>query len=96
MERHGALTLGRNLEEAYHRMESLEHTAKTMWMARALGPLQPLPAPEVQRLNTLARKVAPEHPRHQDPACARSTSGVNEEDVAALVREVLARVKEQR
>lgn len=96
MERHGALTLGRSLDEAYHRMESLEHTAKTMWMARALGPLQPLPAPEVQRLHTLARNLSPEHPRHQDPACARSAPDIKEEDIPALVREVLARVREQR
>jgi L-fuculose-phosphate aldolase len=37
LENHGALTLGRNLEEASHRMETLELFAKVIVIARMLG-----------------------------------------------------------
>jgi len=34
---HGALALGRNVLEAYHRMECLEHTARIVYLAEPLG-----------------------------------------------------------
>lgn len=34
---HGALALGNNVIEAYHRMECLEHTAKIVYLANTLG-----------------------------------------------------------
>ena len=39
---HGAVTLGRTLDEAWIRMESLEHCAKIIVAARAIGTPQPL------------------------------------------------------
>ena len=50
---HGGLTVGRNLTEAYNRMEKLEHAALIMVTARQLGRLQPLPAAEVEKLTRL-------------------------------------------
>lgn len=50
MERHGAVTLGRDLDEAYERMETLEHAAQTLYLARTLGRVEALPEAEVQRL----------------------------------------------
>ena len=37
LENHGALALGGDVVEAYHRMECLEHTAKIVYLARELG-----------------------------------------------------------
>ena len=37
LEQHGALTVGKNLWEAYNRMEKVEHAAWTVWLARQLG-----------------------------------------------------------
>lgn len=37
LENHGAVTLGKNLDEAYFKMEKLEHTAKTILVARLAG-----------------------------------------------------------
>jgi len=37
LQNHGALALGRDVVEAYHRMECLEHTAKIIFLAEALG-----------------------------------------------------------
>jgi len=39
---HGAVTLGRTLDEAWIRMESLEHCAKIIALARTIGQPQPL------------------------------------------------------
>jgi len=48
--RHGALTMGRDLREAYDRLEALEHVAKVLFLARNLGEVPPLTPDEVARL----------------------------------------------
>jgi L-fuculose-phosphate aldolase len=48
--RHGSVTVGRNLREAYSRLEMLEHTAQILVWSRLFGPLSPLPRDEVARL----------------------------------------------
>jgi L-fuculose-phosphate aldolase len=53
LEQHGALTVGQNLWEAYNRMEKVEHTAWTVWLARQLGQARTLPPEEVARLTQL-------------------------------------------
>ena len=50
LDRHGALTLGRTLEEAFARLEVVEHTAKIVWIARTLGIVRELPPAEVAKL----------------------------------------------
>jgi len=47
---HGAVTLGPDLEEAYFRMERLEHTSRILLVAHLLGRVQSLSRPEVERL----------------------------------------------
>jgi len=47
---HGAVTLGRSLEEAYFQMERLELVARIRLAAMALGPVHVLPPEEVARL----------------------------------------------
>ncbi len=50
MERHGALTQGRTLEEAYNRMEELEFQARLQLLA---GDVSDLPADEIERLSEM-------------------------------------------
>jgi L-fuculose-phosphate aldolase len=50
LERHGAITLGRTLTEAYERMETLERVARVAAAARLLGRCEPLPAAAVDRV----------------------------------------------
>jgi L-fuculose-phosphate aldolase len=82
MDRHGALTYGRDLDEAYNRMEAMEHAAKITHAARVIGPVSPLPAHEVEKLSALARKLG--IPRAPDPctlcnACPNGKGGpINE------------------
>ncbi|MBK6940970.1 MAG: class II aldolase/adducin family protein [Planctomycetes bacterium] len=50
MERHGAITLGADLLDAYKKMEQIEHNAKITFMARQLGQVKELAPEEVRRL----------------------------------------------
>ncbi len=65
LDRHGALTVGRTLDEAYHRLEAMEHASKITQAARAIGPIAPLPPHEVQKLTVLAQQLG--IPRAPDP-----------------------------
>lgn len=53
LERHGAVTVGRDLAEALHRMEQLEQAARVLLAAHAAGPLRPLPPEEIARLQAM-------------------------------------------
>jgi L-fuculose-phosphate aldolase len=56
LSRHGAMTVGRDVMDAYNKMEKLEHTARVVLAARLQGPLPPLPPAEVEKLRRLAEK----------------------------------------
>lgn len=47
---HGSLTLGTNLLDAFKKLDMLEHMAKILWMAHAIGHVQPLSPDAVQKL----------------------------------------------
>lgn len=53
LENHGALTLGTDLMNAYHKMETLEHTANIVWNAVQLGNVNVLGGDERDRLLSL-------------------------------------------
>ncbi len=86
MERHGSVTVGADLEQAYNRLESLEHAAEILVMARALGQVEPLPTAEVERLVALAGRS---HPADRRPA-------IDEALVRRLVQAVLERLEAPR
>jgi L-fuculose-phosphate aldolase len=56
LSRHGAMTVGENVRDAYNKMEKLEHTARVVLAARLQGPLTPLPAAEADRLRQMGEK----------------------------------------
>lgn len=56
LERHGALALGRTLDEAFDRMETLERVARIALVARLVGRCEPLPAETVERVLRAAGK----------------------------------------
>jgi L-fuculose-phosphate aldolase len=56
LSRHGAMTVGRDVMDAYNKMEKLEHTARVVLAARLQGPLAPIPAAEVEKLRRLGEK----------------------------------------
>lgn len=50
MANHGVVSYGRDLEDAFLKMETVEHFAKIMLVAHQLGGAQPLSAPELRKL----------------------------------------------
>ena len=56
LSRHGAMTVGRDVMDAYNKREKLEHTARVVLAARLQGELPPLPEAEVEKLRRLGEK----------------------------------------
>lgn len=56
LSRHGAMTVGRDVVDAYNKMEKLEHTARVVLAARLQGPVEPLPAAEVEKLRDIGAR----------------------------------------
>jgi L-fuculose-phosphate aldolase len=50
MANHGVVTCGSDLMDAYMKMETVEHYAQVVLVARQLGPVRPLPKEEVYKL----------------------------------------------
>jgi len=50
---HGVLTVGTDAEEAYFRMETVEHFARIAFLGESLGGLKALDTKEVARLNKI-------------------------------------------
>jgi Ribulose-5-phosphate 4-epimerase and related epimerases and aldolases len=53
---HGALTVGTDVFDAYNKMETLEHVAQIVFIAKQLGNLNILNAEHVQKLTVLREK----------------------------------------
>jgi len=56
LERHGAICAGRDLVDAFGKMEKVEHTAMITHRARTLGQVRELDCAEVERLRQLGAK----------------------------------------
>jgi L-fuculose-phosphate aldolase len=69
LSRHGTLTLGQNLEEAYIRLETLEHSARITAVARSIGQTSPLPPEEVARIEQIARDFGLARPSPNCSGC---------------------------
>jgi L-fuculose-phosphate aldolase len=57
LSRHGGLTWGEDLIEAWYGMERIEHSAQMLWLAQQLGGSKPLPAEEVAELKRMRREI---------------------------------------
>jgi len=57
LERHGSVTIGRSVEEAFTRLEVVEHTARITWMARTLGQVRELHPGQVEKLMEVRRAL---------------------------------------
>ncbi len=56
LDHHGAITVGSDIEQAYMRLEDLEHTARVELLAHSLGRVTPLDAGEIAVLKDFGRK----------------------------------------
>lgn len=57
LERHGSVTVGKTLWEAYMRLERLEHSALIALQANAVQPVLPLSDAQIQKLAQMRRNV---------------------------------------
>ncbi len=90
LDRHGALTMGRTLDEAWHRMEAMEHAARILHAAHAVGQVSALPSNEVNKLQGLAQRLRiPRAPMACSPC---DTSSATDAD-AVLIEAVLKRLQ---
>jgi L-fuculose-phosphate aldolase len=53
---HGVVTCGTNLMDAYNKMEKVEHTAKIMWISKALGGAKELSSEELLKLAEVSER----------------------------------------
>lgn len=76
LKNHGVLTVGADLESAFRNMETVERFAQIVWLARALGHVDTLPADEVHRLLELSRSPIPvgQRARHGTTASSRTVA----------------------
>lgn len=57
LQRHGSLTVGPSLRDAYFKLEKVEHAAQITLAARQLGTVIPLSADELQRLAAVRERL---------------------------------------
>ena len=105
LENHGALTLGSDLLNAYHKMETLEHTASIVWKAIQLGNMNVLPENERDRLMGLREKFnLPGRVAVCDATPMPSNAGkfsdnknlaggISEEKIREITEKVIAKIK---
>jgi L-fuculose-phosphate aldolase len=97
---HGAVTWADTLEGAFHRMETLEHTATITHHAMSLGRLNPLPAAEVEKLQALRARYGLTGrvlPCQAAGACpALESAGEQDQLVERVVQAVLEALGERR
>jgi len=54
---HGLLTLGRSLDEAWQRHETVEHYARIVHLARQLGNVENIPSDDFKRLEGMRQRL---------------------------------------
>ena len=86
----GALAVGRDVMEAYLRLELLEHLLKIEFCARAMGPMRDLPAEDVRQLleKRAALGLGPQAP--VPPAAPQVVTSAGAAPTSALVRQLIA------
>lgn len=55
--RHGVLVLGKDLEDAFNRLEHLEHVARVAYLVSSMGTIEPLTKTELRKLTQQARRI---------------------------------------
>ena len=82
---HGSLTVAAHVWDAYMRLETLEHTAKIMFMAHQLGTVQPLPPEQIAKLIAMRQKMGLARPGDD----LRFQQHYGTEDLEARIRSIV-------
>ena len=81
---HGVVTFGTGVEEAYFRMEKVEHAAHILFVARLLGGEKPLTESELTRLHAAESRQAKVFSVER-----KNAADISEQTVKQLIRELL-------
>jgi L-fuculose-phosphate aldolase len=84
---HGSLTVGKDLWEAYMRLEKVEHTAHITLAAHQLGRVETLSPDDVEKLVAMRREALQREGRDLCEGCAVCTLGGPNEETVRLVSE---------
>jgi L-fuculose-phosphate aldolase len=87
---HGVVTYGTNLEEAYFKLEKVEHAAHITFVARMLGGEKPLTQVEIEKLRAISESSYGKD-FSQKLACEpeEDTEEISEEKLKQVIRELL-------
>ena len=89
---HGVVTYGKDLDEAYYRMEKVEHAAHITFVAKMLGGEKPLTQEEVEKLRAVSEssygKSIPQELPGESPA---PKDEMTEERLREMIREAMKR-----
>ena len=69
LKNHGTLTVGKSLWSAYLKLETLEHTAQTIALAKMLGGTPSLPPHQVEKLLQTRRELGYARPGDEEDFC---------------------------
>ncbi|MBI5788806.1 MAG: class II aldolase/adducin family protein [Candidatus Schekmanbacteria bacterium] len=101
LERHGSLTVGKDLDAAYMKLERIEHAAMITYIARDLGHARPLSRDQVSKLLLARQKLGlksnfPGCDRcgaclneNADEEAAKATIQLDESLIASIVEEII-------
>jgi len=93
LDRHGSVTVGENVFDAYNKLERLEHVAEITYRASLLGTVQPLTCEQVTRLQNVGRNLGLPERKLLNSPCEQPAEEPT--DLDAMVRRVqnkLARI----
>jgi L-fuculose-phosphate aldolase len=104
IDRHGTVTVGQTLFDAYMKLEKIEHLAQVTLAARQLGRVGLLPQEEVRKLIEMRRKAMGLPPEYDGPGCvhcgacgkepegqATEPAGSDDEELVRRIAETVAR-----
>jgi len=100
LDRHGTVTVGKTLFEAYMKLEKVEHLAQVTLAARQLGQVGLLPQEEIRKLVEMRRQKLGLPPDYTGPgcvncgACGRETGDTVPSNADVLDEELVRRVAE--
>ncbi|MBI5670796.1 MAG: class II aldolase/adducin family protein [Chloroflexi bacterium] len=102
---HGSLTVAKTVWDAYMRLETLEHTAKILYMAEMMGGAHPIAPHQVEKLVDARRRLGLERPGDMERFCAacglslskaapveQPSTPASGDDLEARVREIVRQV----
>ncbi|MCI0707955.1 MAG: class II aldolase/adducin family protein [Ignavibacteriae bacterium] len=86
---HGAVTYGTTLDEAYFKMEKLEHAAHIQFVAHMLGGEKPLTNEELEKLHAISKSSYGKEISPNVGSGTKSQAEPSDSELKALIKEIL-------